>query len=346
MGASSVRIGLIGAGKNTRERHIPGFQAIDGVEVVSVCNRSRESSQRVADQFGIPKVVENWQDLVADDDIDAICIGTWPYLHCSMTLAGLDNEKHVMTEARMAMNAAEAHDMLDAANASPGLVTQIVPSPFTFAIDETIRSLVMDGYLGDIIAIDMNVNGNQFLEREAPIAWRQNRELSGLNILHMGIWYEALMRWVGPASAVMAMTSVNVPIRPDEDGSPAFITVPDHVDVICRMFIGAQARIRISSVIGLGQESGIWINGSEGSLFIDGSGQTLLGGRKGDSELKEIPIAPEKRGSWRVEDEFIGAIRGEEKIKLTNFEDGLKYMEFTEAVTRSAQSGNAVNLPL
>ena len=46
------------------ERHIPGFQAIEGVEVVSVCNRSRESGQRVADQFGIPKVFENWWDVV------------------------------------------------------------------------------------------------------------------------------------------------------------------------------------------------------------------------------------------------------------------------------------------
>ena len=346
MVASSIRIGLIGAGKNTRERHIPGFQAIDGVEVVSVCNRSLESSQRVADQFGIPKVIENWQDLVADDDIDAVCIGTWPYLHCSMTLASLDNEKHVMTEARMAMNAGEAHDMLDAANASPGLVTQIVPSPFTFALDETISSLVSDGYLGDLVAIDMNVNGNQFLEREAPISWRQDMGLSGLNIMHMGIWYEALLRWVGPASEVIAMTSVNVPVRRDEDGNPAFITVPDHADVLCRMAIGGQARIRISSVIGLGQESGIWINGSEGSLFIDKTGQTLMGGRKGDSELKEIAIAPEKRGSWRVEDEFIGAIRGQEKIKLTSFEDGVKYMEFTEAVTRSAQMRKAVTLPL
>ena len=220
MPASSVRIGLIGAGKNTRERHIPGFQAIDGVEVVSVCNRSRESSQRVADQFSIPKVIENWQDLVADDDIDAVCIGTWPYLHCPMTLASLDNEKHVMTEARMAMNAGEAHDMLDAANASPGLVTQVVPSPFTFAIDETIRSLVVDGYLGDVLAIDMNVNGNQFLERDAPVSWRHDRDLSGLNIMHMGIWYEALLRWVGPASEVMAMTSVNVPLAPGRRRQP------------------------------------------------------------------------------------------------------------------------------
>ena len=346
MGVESVRIGLIGAGKNTRDRHIPGFQAIEGVEVVSVCNRSRESSQRVADQFGIPKVFEDWWDVVGDDEIDAVCIGTWPYLHCAMTLAALENEKHVMTEARMAMNAEEAHIMLDASREHPGLVTQIVPSPFTFAVDETVRSMIIDGYLGDILAIDVNVNGDQFLEREAPMSWRQDRVLSGLNIMHMGIWYEALMRWVGPASEVMAMTSVNVPIRRDDDGNLVHIDVPDHIDVLCRMAIGAQARIRISTVIGMGQESGIWINGTDGSLFIGESGQKLMGGQKGDLGLEEIEIASEKRGGWRVEEEFIGAIRGEEQIKLTSFEDGVKYMEFTEAVTRSAQLRKAVSLPL
>lgn len=40
--AKVVRIGLIGAGANTRLRHIPGFQAIPGVEIVAVCNRSAE----------------------------------------------------------------------------------------------------------------------------------------------------------------------------------------------------------------------------------------------------------------------------------------------------------------
>jgi hypothetical protein len=35
-----------------------------------------------------------------------------------------------------------------------------------------------------------------------------------------------------------------------------------------------------------------------------------------------------------------------EKVTRTRFEDGVRYMEFTEAVTRSAQSGQAVNLPL
>ena len=71
-----LRIGLIGAGQNTRTMHIPGFQAIDGVEIVVVANRSRESSQRVADEFGIPRIADSWQMVVADPEVDAICIGT------------------------------------------------------------------------------------------------------------------------------------------------------------------------------------------------------------------------------------------------------------------------------
>jgi predicted dehydrogenase len=60
--------------------------------------------------------------------------------------------------------------------------------------------------------------------------------------------------------------------------------------------------------------------------------------------LSEIPVV--NRGKWRVEEEFINAIRGEEKITHTPFDIGVQYMEFTEAVTRSAQTGQAVALPL
>ena len=36
------------------------LQAIDGVEIVIVCNRSDESSQRVATEFNIPRIASNW----------------------------------------------------------------------------------------------------------------------------------------------------------------------------------------------------------------------------------------------------------------------------------------------
>ena len=62
--------------------------------------------------------------------------------------------------------------------------------------------------------------------------------------------------------------------------------------------------------------------------------------------MQPVDVPHEARGFWRVEQEFVGAIRGTEKVKLTDFSTGVRYMEFTEAVARSAQSGVAVPLPL
>ena len=346
MSTETVRIGIVGAGANTRLYHIPGFKAIEGVDVVSVCNRSRESSQRVADEFGIPKVYDRWTDLVEANDTNAICIGTWPYLHCPVTLAALEAGKHVLTEARMALDASQARAMRAASLAKPHLVTQIVPAPMTLKYDQTIEDLIAEGFLGDILAVDIQGNDGSFVNREAPVHWRQDRDLSGFNILNMGIWYETLMRWVGPATSVQAMTTVNINRRRDAQGRLAAITVPDHVDALCRMACGAQAHLHFSAVTGHSPASQVWLFGSEGTLHLDMGSGKLRGGRRADSGLMEISVPPNKEGRWRVEEEFVDAIRGVAPVTHTPFGDGVRYMEFTEAVTRSAQTGRAVNLPL
>ncbi|MDA1347949.1 MAG: Gfo/Idh/MocA family oxidoreductase [Chloroflexi bacterium] len=345
MAEQTIRIGFIGAGANTTARHIPGFQAIDGVELISVSNRSAESSQRVADQFGIPSVYENWMDLIEADDTDAICIGTWPYMHCIVTLAALESGKHVLTEARMAMNAAEARIMLEASLVDPDLVTQIVPAPHTLAVDDTIKEMIADGYLGEVLSVDLVAQGG-FIDYDAPMHWRNDRDLSGFNMMAMGIWYEAMMRWVGPAAGVMAVTRVNVKSRKDEAGEAHFITVPDHAEIVCEMESGPVVHMRFSQVTGLPPADAVWLFGTEGTLKLDSSSMTLYGGRRGDDALSKIDIPAEKQGRWRVEEEFISAIRGNEKVTHTNFQDGVRYMEFTEAVARSAQSRKMVRLPL
>src|ERR1043165_2604707 len=129
--ADKIRVGFVGAGGNTRLHHIPKLKKIDGVELVSVSNRTRASSERVAQEFGIARVHDRWQELVKDPGIDAVVIGTWPYMHCPVTLAALEAGKHVLTEARIAMNAAEARQMLAASRAKPNLITQVVPGPPT-----------------------------------------------------------------------------------------------------------------------------------------------------------------------------------------------------------------------
>ena len=340
-----IRIGYVGAGANTRLRHLSGFAAIDGVENVSVSNRSRESSQRVADEFGLSTVYDSWIDLIDEDDTDAICIGTWPYMHKTLVLASLDAGKHVLTEARMTINSDDAKAMLAASLESPELVAQIVPAPHTLKVDNTIKDMIADGWFGDVLSADITVNQGGFVDFDSELHWRHDRDLSGNNIMQMGIWYEAIMRWFGPAEAVTAVGRVNVKRRTGWDGRQAHITIPDHVEILIEFASGPVARLRLSTVTGLAPADGVWIFGSEGTVHIDSSSMTLRGGRRGDSELAEIDVPVDKQDGWRVEEEFINAIRGLEPVTHTNFLDGVRYMEFTDAVTISMQSGERVTLP-
>ncbi len=342
--SETIRIGIVGAGANTRSRHIPGLRAPKDVEIVAVCNRSIQSSERAARELQIPQAFPTWPELVASSDIDAVVIGTWPYLHCPVTLAALAAGKHVLTEARMAMNAAEARLMLEASRRNPHLVTQVVPSPYTLKIDRTVQKLLAEGFVGELQALEVRANAPGFLDRASPLHWRHDRDLSGLNILGMGIWYEAVMRWVGEAKTVRAMTRVSVKQRKDSSGLLKVISVPDHADVLAEMACGAQARFQFSTVTGLAPGPEVWLFGSEGTLRYDASSEKLSGVRRGETALREIALPPESAIGWRVEEEFINAIRGVEKVKLTTFEDGLKYMQFTEAVSRSAASGASVEV--
>jgi predicted dehydrogenase len=264
-------------------------------------------------------------------------------MHARLTLAALNADKHVMCEARMAMNATEAHEMLSASQTNPHLVAQIVPSPMTLGVDKTIKRLLAEGYLGDVLAIEGRVGGT-FIDTEGPMHWRQDFNLSGYNTMTMGIWYEAIMRWVGHATRVTAFAKTFVKMRRSEEGDLKAVRVPEHIDVLADMVCGAQLHLQVSSVAGLVGAPEIYIFGSKGTLRFHQN--KLYGGQRNDKALSEITIPANEQGGWRVEEEFVNAIRGKEVITHTSFEDGVKYMEFTEAALRSAADGIAINLPL
>ena len=341
---STIRVGFVGAGKNTRSRHIPGFQKVSGIELAAVANRSRESGERVAKEFGIGKVYDDWRELVRAKDIDAVCIGTWPYTHREMTIAALENGKHVLCEARMAMNAADGRRMLEASRKHPRLIAQLVPAPHTLEVDSTLTRLIAEGYVGQVLAVELQAAQGRFVDPNEPLHWRHDIKLSGFNALNMGIWYEAMMRWLGPATRVMAMTKVAVPRRRDENGKMREVKVPDHIDILATLESGAITHMRFSAITALNPANEVWIFGTDGTLRLEADAKRLSGARRGEKQLNEIPIPAERRIGWRVEEEFVNAIRGQEKIARTNFEDGVRYMEFTDAVAKSLADGRTVEV--
>jgi predicted dehydrogenase len=352
--ARTLRIGLIGAGANTRTRHIPGLRAIPDVEIVAVANRRPDSTAAVAKEFAIPRVAERWQDIVSDRDIDAVVIGTWPYLHCPITLAALEAGKHVMTEARMAMNAVEAHRMLASARRHPELVTQIVPSPFGLKGHVVMQELIAEGFLGQLREVHVFHLSAALADSAAPLSWRQDAALSGFNMLTLGILHETLLRWVPPPVRVMAQVHAHIPTRIDPaSGVRRPVGTPDSVQVLAILEDGARAVYHFSAATPYGQASVISLYGNEGALLYDLAGDRIMGAsaRRGAQpgqlhSLPEIAIPPEKAREWRVEADFVDAIREGKPIELTSFATGVQYMEFTEAVARSAQRGEAVELPM
>ena len=342
----TLRIGVVGLGGNTRLRHVPGLVACPDVRIDAVANRRPESTAAVAREFGIPRTYEHWQELVADPALDAVVIGTWPYLHAPITVAALAAGKHVLCEARMAMYVAEARQMLAASRARPDLVCQIVPSPLGLAVDRTVRDLLAGGYLGKLREAVIISTTDAFADAESPLHWRQVAELSGVNMLTLGIAQEALARWVAQPVRVLAQVTAFTPDRLDPaTGVRRKVGTPDSVQVLATLADGARAIYHVSGVTRFGPGAQIHLYGSEGTLKIElMPNERILGARRGDAELREIVVPPEKLGGWRVEADFVDSIRLRKPVEFTSFPAGLRYMEFTEAVARSAATGAAVSI--
>jgi predicted dehydrogenase len=347
-----VRVGIIGAGTVVREVMIPGFKKIQDCEVVAVANRSLQSSQRVADEFDIPRAYSSWQELLDDDGVDAVLIGTWPYMHHTITLAALESGKHVLCQARMSNTAAEAHEMLAASRQHPDLICQLVPTSTSYVVDRAVQRLLKEAYVGEVLSVEIQRVQRSFADINGELHWRHDREFSGYNVLNIGSTYESMMRWFSAGNRVMAMTKVHVPQRRNPDGELQPVSIPDHVDVLYELDNGAQVHMKFSSTSGLSSGNQTWIFGSEGTIHIAGTpgrvdgGQSIFVGRRGDTQLAELSNPREEQASYRVEEEFINAILGVEEVTMETFDTGAKYMEWTEAVYRSSESGAAVDLPL
>ena len=338
---ATLRIGLIGAGANTRLRHIPGFQTIEGVEIVSVCNRSRESGDRVAREFGIARVAESVTALIADPRIDAVCIGTWPDQHREYTVAALAAGKHVLCEARMARDGAEAEAMLAAAEARPDLIAQLVPAPFDLRLGSTITRMVRDGVLGEIHEATVTHLTGAGLDPAAPLHWRHRVDLSGHNTMTLGILNETLRRWLGDTSRVLADARIFVRSRPAAGtGAPVQIEIPDSLTVAAEMAIGARATYHLSTMADGAPANGIVLYGSKATLRWSLDGEAVWAPH-GEPFRSLAPDPGSDRG-WRVETDFIDSIRRGTPVTLTAFRDGVRYMRFTDAVWRSWHEGVAV----
>ncbi|MCC6177007.1 MAG: Gfo/Idh/MocA family oxidoreductase [Chloroflexi bacterium] len=345
MAGETVRIGFIGAGSICRTRHVPGLKKVPGVEFTVVANRSAASSQRAADEYGIKRIATDWHDIVNADDVDVVWIGTHPYMHREISEAALKAGKHVFTQARMAMDYADAKRMWETAK-QYHRTTAICPPPHYMRGDRVIRRMLSEGYVGQPLNLVVQSYSDNFANPKAPRHWRQEGAVSGLNTLDVGMMAEVTQRWLGYATRVTAMDKTVYPTRPGPDGGEVPVERPDTLSAIAELENGALATYLFSGVARHAKDANrIEIYGSEGTIrYLQGS-DTILAGKAGDKDLHEVQVSQEDAREWTVEEDFIAAVRQGKGSVEPSFWDGLKYMEMTQAIFDSARSGQTVNLP-
>jgi len=335
-----IGVGVVGAGGIVRDRHVPGFKRIPGVELVGVVNRSDESSRRALEEHGFQRTYRHWRELLADPQVDAVVIATWPYLHAPITLAALDAGKHVLSQARMAMDGGEAGAMLAASRAHPELVAMVVPSPYTLWADRTVQRLLREQAVGQLRSVRAFWPVGP-RDPEQRLHWRHERQLSGNNVMALGIVYEAMARWLGHAVAVQATSHVFDPTKVAPDGSQAISAIPDHVALVAE-FPGPVFATLEMSVHAAHEATSVFFFGTGGTIRLKPSPPIELA--TGADGFKPVEQRAGEAQDWRVEEEFIAAIRGEGEVHLTDFATGAAYMAFTDAVQESATTGRRVAL--
>lgn len=356
----TIGIGIIGCGTIALQNHLPGLQLCPDVRVTALCDSNPAVLAEAVRQTGLQKGFAHYQELLALQEVDAVVIATPNATHAPIALAAIAAGKHLLCEKPLAMNLAEALEMLRAAEKAG--VRHM--TAFTYRFVPAMRylaHLVKEGAIGQpyhFRACRLQDWGSRSL------GWRQVARLAGSgelgDMLSHRIDFAHLL--AGPFTRVVAQTKRYFDSR---QGEPS--DLEDWVAILGDLRSGATAVLESSKIAtGRGEawrsQDYCEINGSDGSfVFFTEHWNELQAGTKGGSQLQTILIPPQfwkYPGSPRVPGqgdplvtfrydqafEFIEAIR-EERPCRPSFADGARAQAVMDAALASVAKGRWEAVP-
>jgi predicted dehydrogenase len=337
----NLRLGVIGAGAIMRERHWPNLKKIPGVSISCVCNSTTQSAERFVKENEISAdVVEDWKELIGRSDVDVVWVAAPPLMHKPAVIDSLQVKKPVFCQARMAMNYAEAREMREAHLKTPDVVAAFCPAPFGMSVSKYIKKILSEEILGKLIHLDFKALSNVYSDPDSPAHWRQREDINGINFLSCGIFAEVIMDWLGEPQKLCATGGVVHKQR-----GPHKITLPDIASVKAVWRDDLNGDLLWSGVHFLNQRPSLTIQGTKACLQVLFQPDEVYLSEDRNSTLKKVTIPEEFLTEWRVEQNFIDAVRGASVKPGISFEEGLRYMKFTQAVIDSLENnGTWINL--
>ncbi|MFN3866557.1 MAG: Gfo/Idh/MocA family protein, partial [Demequina sp.] len=178
--------GFMGAAHSQGWRTAPRFFDLPlDPQMTVMVGRDPEKNAALATKWGWAEASQDFEAVLARDDIDIVDIVTPGHLHCDMAIAALEAGKHVMCEKPLANTVDEARRMAAAAASAAdkgvfamvGFTYRRVPAA-SFA-----RDLVARGAVGQIRQVRAQYLQDWLSDPEAPLTWRMDRSKAGSGAL-------------------------------------------------------------------------------------------------------------------------------------------------------------------
>jgi predicted dehydrogenase len=187
----SLRIGVLGASRIAEEA-IVGPAAELGHRLVAVAARDRSRAEAFAEKYGVERVLDGYQDVIDDEDVDVVYNPLANSLHAPWTLAAIAAGKPVLSEKPFARDQSEARRVADAAEAAGAKVLEGFHY-FFHPVTRRAFALAADGSLGDVTHVEVRMA----MPTPGDDDPRWSYELAGGALMDLGCYGLHVMRSLG-----------------------------------------------------------------------------------------------------------------------------------------------------
>jgi predicted dehydrogenase len=271
-----IRWGILGTG-NIAHQFARGLADTADAELVAVGSRSIETANTFGDEFSIPRRHASYDELAADDGVDAVYVSTPHPFHKDNSILLLEHGKAVLCEKPFTINAGETKEVIDVARQRDIFLMEAMWTRYVPAVVRA-RELIAAGAIGDVRMVQADFGFRAGVNPEGRLF---NPDLGGGALLDVGIYVTSLASMVlGPRPAEVVSTTQIGETGVDEQSAMLLKYPGGELAVLsCAVRTGTSVEARIF--------------GTEGSILLHSpffKCDALSVKRGGDEEHIDLPL--------------------------------------------------------